>query len=211
MSSLEYETKLWQSSVNNICGIDEVGRGCLAGPVYSGAVILNKKSNFDSENFELINDSKKLSEKKRVLLFDYLKGISDYAIGICSSKEIDEIGIQEAVKLSMVRAVKNLQVTPEFLLIDSMKIDIDIPQKSIIRGDQKSKSISAASIVAKVKRDNYMKMDLAKRFPKYKFENNKGYGTKDHINSINSYGVTEIHRKSFEPIKSMIKGNHERN
>ena len=211
MSSLEYETKLWQSSVNNICGIDEVGRGCLAGPVYSGAVILNKKSNFDSENFELINDSKKLSEKKRVMLFDYLKVISDYAIGICSSREIDEIGIQEAVKLSMVRAVKNLQVTPEFLLIDSMKIDIDIPQKSIIRGDQKSKSISAASIVAKVKRDNYMKMDLAKRFPKYKFENNKGYGTKDHINSINSYGVTEIHRKSFEPIKSMIKGNHERN
>ena len=211
MSSLEYETKLWQSSVNNICGIDEVGRGCLAGPVYSGAVILNKKSNFDSENFELINDSKKLSEKKRVMLFDYLKVISDYAIGICSSKEIDEIGIQEAVKLSMVRAVKNLQVTPEFLLIDSMEIDIDIPQKSIIRGDQKSKSISAASIVAKVKRDNYMKMDLAKRFPKYKFENNKGYGTKDHINSINSYGVTEIHRRSFEPIKSMIKGNHERN
>ncbi len=211
MSSLEYETKLWQSSVNNICGIDEVGRGCLAGPVYSGAVILNKKSNFDSENFELINDSKKLSEKKRVMLFDYLKVISDYAIGICSSREIDEIGIQEAVKLSMVRAVKNLQVTPEFLLIDSMEIDIDIPQKSIIRGDQKSKSISAASIVAKVKRDNYMKMDLAKRFPKYKFENNKGYGTKDHINSINSYGVTEIHRRSFEPIKSMIKGNHERN
>ena len=145
------------------------------------------------------------------MLFDYLKVISDYAIGICSSREIDEIGIQEAVKLSMVRAVKNLQVTPEFLLIDSMEIDIDIPQKSIIRGDQKSKSISAASIVAKVKRDNYMKMDLAKRFPKYKFENNKGYGTKDHINSINSYGVTEIHRRSFEPIKSMIKGNHERN
>ncbi|MEC7837332.1 MAG: ribonuclease HII [Chloroflexota bacterium] len=211
MSSLEYETKLWQSSVNNICGIDEVGRGCLAGPVYSGAVILNKKSNFDSENFELINDSKKLSEKKRVMLFNYLKGISDYAIGICSSKEIDEIGIQEAVKLSMLRAVNNLQTTPEFLLIDSMQINIDIPQKSIIRGDQKSKSISAASIVAKVKRDNYMKMDLAKRFPKYKFENNKGYGTKDHINSINSYGVTEIHRRSFEPIKSMIKGNHERN
>ena len=105
----------------------------------------------------------------------------------------------------MIRAVNNLDITPEFLLIDSMKIDIDIPQKSIIKGDQKSKSISAASIIAKVKRDNYMKLEVANKFPNYKFENNKGYGTKEHINALKLFGITEIHRKSFEPIKSMIK------
>jgi len=205
MSNLEFENDLWQSNINNVCGIDEVGRGCLAGPVYSGAVVFKEKSYSNSEEFNLIDDSKKISEKKRDLIHDYLKQISYFAIGICSSEEIDEIGIQEAVKLSMIRAVNNLDITPEFLLIDSMKIDIDIPQKSIIKGDQKSKSISAASIIAKVKRDNYMKLEVANKFPNYKFENNKGYGTKEHINALKLFGITEIHRKSFEPIKSMIK------
>jgi len=205
MSNLEFENDLWQSNINNVCGIDEVGRGCLAGPVYSGAVVFKEKSYSNSEEFNLIDDSKKISEKKRDLIHGYLKQISYFAIGICSSEEIDEIGIQEAVKLSMTRAVNNLDITPEFLLIDSMKIDIDIPQKSIIKGDQKSKSISAASIIAKVKRDNYMKLEVANKFPNYKFENNKGYGTKEHINALKLFGITEIHRKSFEPIKSMIK------
>lgn len=205
MSNLEFENDLWQSNINNVCGIDEVGRGCLAGPVYSGAVVFKEKSYSNSEEFNLIDDSKKISEKKRDLIHGYLKQISYFAIGICSSEEIDEIGIQEAVKLSMIRAVNNLDITPEFLLIDSMKIDIDIPQKSIIKGDQKSKSISAASIIAKVKRDNYMKLEVANKFPDYKFENNKGYGTKEHINALKLFGITEIHRKSFEPIKSMIK------
>jgi ribonuclease HII len=205
MSNLEFENDLWQSNINNVCGIDEVGRGCLAGPVYSGAVVFKEKSYSNSEEFNLIDDSKKISEKKRDLIHGYLKQISYFAIGICSSEEIDEIGIQEAVKLSMIRAVNNLDITPEFLLIDSMKIDIDIPQKSIIKGDQKSKSISAASIIAKVKRDNYMKLEVANKFPNYKFENNKGYGTKEHINALKLFGITEIHRKSFEPIKSMIK------
>ena len=211
MSNLEIETDLWSKNINNICGIDEVGRGCLAGPVYSAAVVLDQNTNFESKDFSQINDSKKLSENKREKLFDYIIDISKFGIGICTVEEIDHLGIQEAVKVSMIRAVESLEIQPDHLLIDNMKLDLDIPQTSIIKGDQISKSISSASIIAKVSRDNLMKNQISNNYPMYKFEKNKGYGTKDHMDAIKNFGITKQHRKSFEPIKSMIENNHEAN
>ena len=211
MSNLEIETDLWSKNINNICGIDEVGRGCLAGPVYSAAVVLDQNTNFESKDFNQINDSKKLSEKKREKLFDYIIDISKFGIGICTVEEIDHLGIQEAVKVSMIRAVESLEIQPDHLLIDNMKLDLDIPQTSIIKGDQISKSISSASIIAKVSRDKMMKNQISNNFPMYKFEKNKGYGTKEHMDAIKTFGITKQHRKSFEPIKSMIENNHEAN
>ena len=211
MSNLEIETDLWSKNINNICGIDEVGRGCLAGPVYSGAVVLDQNTNFESKDFNQINDSKKLSEKKREKLFDYIIDISKFGIGICTVEEIDHLGIQQAVKVSMIRAVESLEIQPDHLLIDNMKLDLDIPQTSIIKGDQISKSISSASIIAKVSRDNLMKNQISNNYPMYKFEKNKGYGTKEHMDAIKTFGITKQHRKSFEPIKSMIENNHEAN
>ena len=211
MSNLEIETDLWSKNINNICGIDEVGRGCLAGPVYSAAVVLDQNTNFEYKDFNQINDSKKLSEKKREKLFDYIIDISKFGIGICTVEEIDHLGIQEAVKVSMKRAVESLEIQPDHLLIDNMKLDLDIPQTSIIKGDQISKSISSASIIAKVSRDNLMKNQISNNYPMYKFEKNKGYGTKEHMDAIKNFGITKQHRKSFEPIKSMIENNHETN
>ena len=211
MSNLEIETDLWSKNINNICGIDEVGRGCLAGPVYSAAVVLDQKTNFGSKDFNQINDSKKLSEKKREKLFDYIIDISKFGIGICTVEEIDHLGIQQAVKVSMIRAVESLEIQPDHLLIDNMKLELDIPQTSIIKGDQISKSISSASIIAKVSRDNLMKNQISNNYPMYKFEKNKGYGTKEHMDAIKTFGITKQHRKSFEPIKSMIENNHEAN
>lgn len=211
MSNLEIETDLWSKNINNICGIDEVGRGCLAGPVYSAAVVLDQNTNFESKDFNQINDSKKLSENKREKLFDYIIDISKFGIGICTVEEIDHLGIQQAVKVSMIRAVESLEIQPDHLLIDNMKLDLDIPQTSIIKGDQISKSISSASIIAKVSRDNLMKNQISNNFPMYKFEKNKGYGTKEHMDAIKTFGITKQHRKSFEPIKSMIENNHEAN
>tara|TARA_B100000579_G_scaffold312694_1_gene262259 strand:- start:312 stop:947 length:636 start_codon:yes stop_codon:yes gene_type:complete len=211
MSNLEIETDLWSKNINNICGIDEVGRGCLAGPVYSAAVVLDQNTNFEYKDFKQINDSKKLSEKKREKLFDYIIDISKFGIGICTVEEIDHLGIQEAVKVSMIRAVESLEIQPDHLLIDNMKLELDIPQTSIIKGDQISKSISSASIIAKVSRDNFMKNQISNNYPMYKFEKNKGYGTKEHMDAIKTFGITKQHRKSFEPIKSMIENNHEAN
>ena len=211
MSNLEIETDLWSKNINNICGIDEVGRGCLAGPVYSAAVVLDQNTNFEYKDFNQINDSKKLSEKKREKLFDYIIDISKFGIGICTVEEIDHLGIQQAVKVSMIRAVESLEIQPDHLLIDNMKLDLDIPQTSIIKGDQISKSISSASIIAKVSRDNLMKNQISNNYPMYKFEKNKGYGTKEHMDAIKTFGITKQHRKSFEPIKSMIENNHEAN
>ena len=204
MSNLELEKKLWGKSFNYICGLDEVGRGCIAGPVYSGAVIL--KENFDDPDnlFKKINDSKKIAPKQREILSEYIKKISHTSsIGSASSEEIDNIGIVKAVKLYMIRAISNLELKPDFLLIDSISIDdTKIPQKNIIKGDQISKSISAASIIAKVSRDKYMIENLSKEYPNYLFEKNKGYGTKEHMALIEKYGITKYHRKTFEPIKS---------
>ena len=207
MSNLDFENEIWDLNYSYICGLDEGGRGCLAGPVYSGAVVLKKDQNTDDALFKKINDSKNLTENSRESLVQYIKDISiDTAIGICTNEEIDDLGIQSAVKTSMNRAINNLNVSPDYLLVDSLKLDNKIPQKNIIRGDQASKSIAAASIIAKVARDKFMVQDLSEKFPNYYFNKNKGYGTKVHMEAIKEFGITNSHRKSFEPIKSMLKG-----
>ena len=188
----EFENELYESGIKYIAGIDEVGRGPLVGPVVTAAVILPKDF-YD----ERINDSKKLTEKKRELLYDVImENAVSVGIGISSEDVIDDINILEATKKAMIEAVNNLSVKPEHLLIDAVKLNVDIPQTSIIKGDAKSESIAAASIIAKVTRDRMM-IELDKEHPEYDFKHNKGYGTKKHYLAIDKYGISEIHRKSF--------------
>lgn len=177
-----------------ICGIDEVGRGCLAGPVYASAVILPK--NFTSE---IIKDSKKLSEKKRLLAFEEIKKNALYwSFGFVNPKEIDTINIQNATHLAMHKAINGLGVTPEHLLIDGNTFENyeQIPYTCVIKGDNKFLPIAAASIVAKVIRDKYM-TEIHDNYPHYKWDSNKGYGSKHHIDSIQSKGITPHHRSTF--------------
>lgn len=194
----EFETELYNNGINFIAGIDEVGRGPLVGPVVTAAVILPKDF-YD----ERINDSKKLTEKKRELLYDVImENAISVGIGMSSPEVIDEINILNATKKAMIEAVKNLSIKPEHLLIDAVKLDIDIPQTSIIKGDAKSESIAAASIIAKVTRDRMM-VELDKKYPMYDFKHNKGYGTKKHIEALYEYGPTKEHRKSFAPVSEL--------
>lgn len=196
----EFETELYDNGINYIAGIDEVGRGPLVGPVVTAAVILPKDF-YD----ERINDSKKLTEKKRELLYDVImENAISVGIGISSEDVIDEINILNATKKAMIEAVNNLNVRPEHLLIDAVKLDIDIPQTSIIKGDAKSESIAAASIIAKVTRDRMM-VELDKLHPEYDFKHNKGYGTKKHIEAIRKYGIIKEHRKTFAPCDEYVK------
>ncbi|UBH09542.1 ribonuclease HII [Macrococcus armenti] len=193
---LEYEHR-YNDKV--VCGIDEVGRGPLAGPVIACAVILN-----DGHQFIGLNDSKQLSKQKRTLMYDALTQSVTYAIGEASVEEIDALNIYEATKLAMHRAIQQLPVQPEVLLIDAMKLDTGLIEESIIKGDTKSISIAAASVIAKVYRDQLME-EIHNDFPFYDFKHNAGYGTKKHIEGLKQYGITNHHRKSFEPIKSMLK------
>lgn len=196
----EFETELYNNGINFIAGIDEVGRGPLVGPVVTAAVILPKDF-YD----ERINDSKKLTEKKRELLYDIImENAISVGIGISSEDVIDEINILNATKRAMLEAVNNLSVKPEHLLIDAVKLDTDIPQTSIIKGDAKSESIAAASIIAKVTRDRMM-IELDKIHPEYDFKHNKGYGTKKHIEAIRKYGIIKEHRKTFAPCDEYVK------
>ncbi len=196
----EFETELYNKGINFIAGIDEVGRGPLVGPVVTAAVILPKDF-YD----ERINDSKKLTEKKRELLYDVImENAISVGIGISSEDVIDEINILNATKRAMLEAVNNLSVKPEHLLIDAVKLDTDIPQTSIIKGDAKSESIAAASIIAKVTRDRMM-IELDKIHPEYDFKHNKGYGTKKHIEAIRKYGIIKEHRKTFAPCDEYVK------
>jgi ribonuclease HII len=195
-----YEDLLYEKGVKYIAGIDEAGRGPLAGPVVAAAVILKKGAKLD-----LVDDSKKLTEKQREKALEEIKEHAlAIGIGIASVEEIDRINIYRAAREAMQSAIKQLKIKPEFLLIDAMPMEIDIPSESIIKGDQKSISIAAASIIAKTTRDQYM-IEMDKIFPQYNFKQHKGYGTKEHIELIKKYGYTPIHRKSYEPIKSMIK------
>lgn len=185
--------KEYMDEYEYVCGIDEVGRGPLAGPVMAAAVILPKNC-----DILYINDSKKLSPKKRE---EMAKKIEEIAIsigyGVVDEKIIDEINILNATKRAMKIAIENLSVKPDFCLIDSVKLDnVSISQKSFTKGDEKSMSIAAASIVAKVKRDKYM-VEISKKYPEYHFEKNKGYGTKEHIYMLKKYGYSDIHRKTF--------------
>lgn len=190
----EYENELYNKGIKYIAGVDEVGRGPLVGPVVTAAVIL--PVDFYDER---INDSKKVTEKKRKILYDVImENAVSVGIGMSSSEVIDEINILEATKKAMKEALNNLSVKPEHVLIDAVKLDIDIPSTSIIKGDAKSQSIAAASIMAKVTRDRMM-YELDKEHPEYDFAHNKGYGTKKHIEAIRKYGILKEHRKSFAP------------
>jgi ribonuclease HII len=194
---------------NRVIGIDEVGRGPLAGPVVSCAFIFfDIAINLKELNF--IDDSKKLSQRKKILAFHHFlklkkKNKIKYSLGISSVEEIDKYNILEATKISMRRALTKLNIAPTHLIIDG-NIDLKLenyPSKSIIKGDQKSLSIAAASIMAKIHRDRYMQF-LSFQFPNFNWESNAGYGTKKHIEEIYKNGITIHHRKSFEPIKSLI-------
>ena len=190
---LKFEKKYWKTGVTYIAGVDEAGRGPLAGPVVSAAVIFNK-----IDIIEGINDSKKISPKKREILFHKIIDNSiAYGIGVVHEKEIDEMNILEATYLSMKKAIGSLKVSPELILIDGPRSNIKhYSVQHIINGDQLSYSIAAASILAKVYRDRIM-LEYDKLYPIYFFKNNKGYGTKKHIESINSNKISPVHRKSF--------------
>ncbi len=199
-----------KSFTQKVIGLDEVGRGPLAGPVISSAVIFCD-TKIDNNLSKLINDSKKLTVNKRIRLFKFIFKLQitkkiKFSLGMASVKEIDELNILEATKLSMRRAVINLKYPPTPLIIDG-NFDINLknyPGKSIIKGDQKSLTIATASIIAKVHRDRYMRF-LSNSFPNYNWSSNAGYGTKKHIDQIYKKGITIHHRKSFEPIKSLIQ------
>lgn len=199
---LKYEKEYLESGYKYICGIDEVGRGCLFGPVTAAAVIMPLSLNDNENIIEGIEDSKKLTPKKREELSKKIieKSIA-YSIYSVSEKIIDEINILNATKLAMIKAVQNLKIKPDILFIDALKLDIDIEQISIIEGDSKSYSIGCASILAKVSRDETMN-NLPEEYQKYKISKNKGYGTKEHLEAIEKYGPSDKHRFTFEPIKS---------
>ncbi len=183
-----------------MAGVDEVGRGCLAGPVFAAAVILNK--NIKTKE---IKDSKKISFKKRVKLSKYIKKNSIYAVGIASVEEINKINILNASLLSMKRALKKLSYKPSLAYIDGLFIpkNIKIKCKAVVKGDEKIASIAAASIIAKTARDFFM-INLGKKFPKYGWNKNFGYGTNEHLRKLEKYGVTKHHRKKFKPIHNIL-------
>lgn len=195
-----YERELNLQGITLIGGIDEVGRGPLVGPVVAACVIL--PPNYQLEG---LTDSKKLSEKKREQFYDILKKDAiSIGVGIVSEKIIDEINIYEATKKAMLDAVSNMKIKPEHLLIDAMKLETEIPRTSIIKGDSKSLSIAAASVIAKVTRDR-MLLELDLKYPMYDFKSNKGYPTKKHLEAIEKYGILEEHRRSYAPVKNYLE------
>lgn len=211
IDNYKYELELWNKGINLIAGVDEVGRGPLIGPVVAAAVILPK--DFVLEG---LTDSKKLSEKKREAFYQIIKEKAiSIGIGVIDEKRIDEINIYEATKEAMIMAINNLNPKPEHVLIDAMPLDLTIPTTSIIKGDLLSISISAASVIAKVERD-HMLYAIDKEYPMYDLKNNKGYGTKKHLEAIKKYGITKYHRLSYKPVydnkdkinNQMIKNIH---
>jgi len=186
-------------NLNKIAGVDEVGRGCLAGPVFSAAVILNKKINTKD-----IKDSKKLSFNKRILVSKYIKENSVYALGIATVEEINKINILNASLLSMKRALFNLKMKPRIAYIDGpFAPRLNMKCKTFIKGDEKITCIAAASIIAKVSRDLFM-IKLSNKYPKYSWHKNFGYGTKDHLCGLKKYGITKHHRKKFKPVHNIL-------
>ena len=186
--------------INKKAGVDEVGRGWLAGPVFAAAVILSNKINVKD-----IKDSKKIPFRKRLLLSKYIKKNSIYAVGTASVEEINKINILNASLLSMKRALDKLKLKPSIIYIDGLFApkDLKIKYKTFVKGDEKITCISAASIIAKVARDIFM-IQLGKKFPKYKWNKNFGYGTAEHLIGIRKYGITKHHRKNFKPIHNIL-------
>ena len=199
---LAFERELWDGSFVFVAGVDEAGRGPLAGPVVVAAVIFKK-----DKPIPQVNDSKKLTAKQRETLFDYVKTSAlKYSIVEITVEEIDKINILQATHKGMRKAVSELGIV-QFALIDGLPVkNMPVKSKAIVKGDSKSASIAAASILAKVHRDDLMD-GYAKLYPQYGFEKNKGYGTAKHIVAIQKFGISPIHRKTFEPIKSMLDNN----
>ncbi len=201
MDLYHYENELYNLGINYIGGVDEVGRGPLIGPVVASCVVLPK-----GFILEGLTDSKKLSEKKRNLFYEYIvNNCLAYGIGVVSNKEIDEINIYNASKKAMLIAIAEVRkkVNLEHVLIDAMPLDLDIETTSIIKGDSKSISIAAASVVAKVTRDRMM-YDLDKKYPNYEFGKHKGYPTKRHIELMNKYGLIDGYRLTYRPVKEVL-------
>ena len=195
---LAYEKELYAQGIQLIAGVDEVGRGPLAGPVVAAAVILPENCKIPG-----LNDSKKIPKSKHQAIYQaVLDQALSVGIGVKDNQVIDQVNIYEATKLAMVEAIQELDQQPQHLLIDAMKLDLPISQTSIIKGDANSLSIAAASIVAKVTRDQMMAA-YDQEYPGYDFAQNAGYGTSNHLEGLERHGVTPIHRLSFEPIKSM--------
>lgn len=197
---LSYEKALYEKGLDWIAGIDEVGRGPLAGPVVAAAVVLPKGC-----KIRYLNDSKKIPKTKHEAIYqEVMQQAVAVGIGIKDAQIIDQVNIYEATKLAMLEALGKLNPAPQHLLIDAMKLDTSIPQQSIIKGDANSLSIAAASIVAKVTRDRLM-ADYDQTYPGYGFAKNAGYGTAEHLEGLSKHGITPIHRKTFEPIKGMVE------
>ena len=195
MDMYEYENELYEKGIELIGGIDEVGRGPLIGPVVTACVILPK-----NYHLEGLTDSKKLSEKKRELFYDIIKKDAIHInIGIVYEKKIDKLNIYQATKKAMAEAVENMKIKPEHILVDAMPLELDIPTTSIIKGDAKSITIAAASVIAKVTRDRMLD-ELDKIYPMYDLKHNKGYPTKKHLEAIKTYGITKHHRLSYKPV-----------
>lgn len=194
------ENKAKENGYKFICGVDEAGRGPLAGPVCAAAVILP-----DVVEIEGLNDSKKLSEKKREALYDVITNEAlAYSVAYGTLEEIERLNILNATFLAMNRAIDGLSIKPDFALIDGNRApkDIKIPCKTVVKGDSKSSSVAAASILAKVTRDRLL-IEYDKKYPQYNFKKHKGYGTKEHYEAIEKYGISEVHRRSF--LKNVIK------
>ena len=197
---LAYEKELYTQGIDLIAGVDEVGRGPLAGPVVAAAVILPENCKIPG-----LNDSKKIPKSKHKEIYEaVLQNAIAIGIGVKDNQVIDQVNIYEATKLAMMEAIGQLDPQPQHLLIDAMKLDLPIPQTSIIKGDANSLSIAAASIVAKVTRDQMME-EFDRKYPGYDFAQNAGYGTAKHLAGLDQLGVTPIHRRSFEPVKSMCE------
>ena len=193
MLDFSYEKEAHENGFEVVCGVDEAGRGPLAGPVFAAAVILP-----ENYSHEILNDSKKLSEKKRDLVYDdIIKDAMAWSVGIATEKEIDDINILNATFLAMKRAVDGLSIKPDLAYIDGNQYPkTGVKEVTIIKGDSKCMSVAAASIIAKVSRDRFM-LKIAEEFPQYQFEKHKGYGTKLHYEMIEQHGVSPVHRKSF--------------
>lgn len=198
----EYEDNLHRQGINIIAGVDEVGRGPLIGPVVSACVVLPKYFFIEG-----LTDSKKLSAKKREYYYNVIIRESlAYSVSFISEKEIDKINIYQASKKAMIEAINKINIKIDHVLVDAMPLEIDVPTTSIIKGDAKSITIAAASIVAKVERDKLM-LELDKKYPQYGFKNHMGYPTKKHLEAIKKYGLIEGYRKTYKPVMDILKEN----
>jgi ribonuclease HII len=197
---LEFEKKYWKQGKKNLCGIDEVGRGCWAGPLYVGAVVFDEGHGM----IKGVNDSKKLTPKKREELYpQIIDSAVAYGVGIVSSDEVDRYGLTDATKIAIGRAIEGLDIDIDILLTDSLGYE-QLETIAIMKGDEVCYSISCASIVAKVERDKYISNIPEAKI--YQFDRNKGYGTKEHIELLKKHGVSKEHRKSYRPIMELSRG-----